>query len=319
MNATPTLGSREDLAARIDAMITEISKVFLGPRAVPRLAVTALLAGGHALLEGVPGVAKTTLARAVADASGCEFRRIQFTPDLLPADITGTYVLDPREGRFQLRKGPVFAHVVLADEINRATAKTQSALLEAMQERQVTIEGDTLALPDPFFVIATQNPVEQAGTYPLPEAQIDRFLLRIQVGYPDPATERDVLRAYLRGTERVAAVLDPALILGLREAVREVHVEDDLLDYIIRLCTFTRGHGQVLLGASPRAGLALAQAAKVWAAAEGRVFAIPDDVRALAEPVLAHRLVMRPEAEIEGVGAAHIVERAIRDTSPRKR
>jgi MoxR-like ATPase len=315
----PKDGTREALAGHIGAMISEVSKVFLGPRSVPRLAVTALLSGGHALLEGVPGVAKTTLARAVADASGCEFRRIQFTPDLLPADITGTYVLDPREGRFQLRKGPVFAHVVLADEINRATAKTQSALLEAMQEHQVTIEGDTLALPDPFFVIATQNPVEQAGTYPLPEAQIDRFLLRIRIGYPEPATERAILRSYLRGTERVLPVLNPGLILSLREAVRAVHIEDALLDYVVRLCTFTRNHGQVLLGASPRAGLALAQAAKAWAATEGREFALPDDVRALAEPVLAHRLVMRPEAEIEGVDAEHIIERALREISPRMR
>lgn len=307
------------LAARIEATISEVSKVFLGPRTVPRLAVTALLAGGHALLEGVPGVAKTTLARAVADASGCAFRRIQFTPDLLPADITGTYVLDPREGRFQLRKGPVFAHVVLADEINRATAKTQSALLEAMQERQVTIEGDTLTLPDPFFVIATQNPIEQAGTYPLPEAQIDRFLLRIRVGYPEPSTERAILKGALSGGERVHPVLDPAHVLALREAIGAVHVEDGLLDYIIRLCTFTRHHGQVLLGASPRAGLALAQASKAWAAAEGRSFVLPDDVRALAEPVLAHRVVMRPEAEIEGVDAEVIIERALRETSPRGR
>ncbi|NLY94384.1 MAG: MoxR family ATPase [Myxococcales bacterium] len=318
MNA-PGPASREAVAARIDAMISEISRVFLGPRTIPRLAVTALLAGGHALLEGVPGVAKTTLARAVADASGCAFRRIQFTPDLLPADITGSYVLDPREGRFQLRKGPIFAHVVLADEINRATAKTQSALLEAMQEHQVTIEGDTLPLPDPFFVIATQNPVEQAGTYPLPEAQIDRFLLRIRVGYPEPETERAILRGFLQGGERVRPVLDPALILSTRAAIQGVHVEDELLDYIVRLCTFTRHHGQVLLGASPRAGLALAQAAKAWAATEGRDFVLPDDVRALAEPVLAHRLVMRPEAEIEGVDAPQIVARALRETPPRKR
>ena len=318
MNA-PGPASREAVAARIDAMISEISRVFLGPRTIPRLAVTALLAGGHALLEGVPGVAKTTLARAVADASGCAFRRIQFTPDLLPADITGSYVLDPREGRFQLRKGPIFAHVVLADEINRATAKTQSALLEAMQEHQVTIEGDTLPLPDPFFVIATQNPVEQAGTYPLPEAQIDRFLMRIRVGYPEPETERAILRGFLQGGERVRPVLDPALILSTRAAIQGVHVEDELLDYIVRLCTFTRHHGQVLLGASPRAGLALAQAAKAWAATEGRDFVLPDDVRALAEPVLAHRLVMRPEAEIEGVDAPQIVARALRETPPRKR
>jgi MoxR-like ATPase len=292
MNA-PGPASREAVAARIDAMISEISRVFLGPRTIPRLAVTALLAGGHALLEGVPGVAKTTLARAVADASGCAFRRIQFTPDL--------------------------AHVVLADEINRATAKTQSALLEAMQEHQVTIEGDTLPLPDPFFVIATQNPVEQAGTYPLPEAQIDRFLLRIRVGYPEPETERAILRGFLQGGERVRPVLDPALILSTRAAIQGVHVEDELLDYIVRLCTFTRHHGQVLLGASPRAGLALAQAAKAWAATEGRDFVLPDDVRALAEPVLAHRLVMRPEAEIEGVDAPQIVARALRETPPRKR
>ncbi|MBZ0119415.1 MAG: AAA family ATPase, partial [Sandaracinaceae bacterium] len=204
------------VAAQCNAVVEEVQRVYVGPRETPELLLVALLARGHALLEGVPGVAKTTLCKAFASTLGCRFRRIQFTPDLLPADITGTYVLSPREGTFQLREGPIFANVVLGDEINRAPAKTQSALLEAMQEQQVTIEGDTRPLPSPFIVLATQNPVEQAGTYPLPEAQIDRFLVRVVIGYPSARDERGILRRFTDGAPKARLILEPEQILTMQ-------------------------------------------------------------------------------------------------------
>src|SRR5690606_30962528 len=231
-------------------------------------------------------VAKTTLCKAFAATLGCKFARVQFTPDLLPADITGTYVLSPKEGVFQLREGPVFANVVLGDEINRAPAKTQSALLEAMQEQQVTIEGDTRPLPSPFIVLATQNPVEQAGTYPLPEAQIDRFLVRLLIGYPSERDERGILRRFMSKPASPSPVLRPDQIVQMQELVEAVHVEEEILDYVVRLTAFTRQHARLFLGASPRASLALMQAARARALLNGRPFVLPDDVKALAVPVL---------------------------------
>lgn len=299
------------------AVVREVEGVFVGPRAVPEMLLVSLLAGGHALLEGVPGVAKTTLVKAFAATLGCSFRRIQFTPDLLPADITGTFVLSPRDGTFSLREGPVFANVVLGDEINRAPAKTQSALLEAMQERQVTIEGETRALPRPFLVLATQNPVEHAGTYPLPEAQIDRFLIRLVLGYPDAAEERAMLRRFL--TERPAPrrVLEPGDIERLQSLVQAVHIEDEVLAYVVRLAAYTREHGRLFLGVSPRASLALVQAARARALLGGRPYVLPDDIKALAIPVLAHRLVLTPEAEMEGTAPEAILTEALGRVPPR--
>jgi MoxR-like ATPase len=298
-------------AQRAQALVQEVQRVYVGPREVVELMIIALLARGHVLLEGVPGVAKTTLVKAFAATLGCLFRRIQFTPDLLPADITGTYVLSPRTGEFQLREGPLFANVVLGDEINRAPAKTQSALLEAMQESQVTIEGDTRPLPQPFIVLATQNPVEQAGTYPLPEAQIDRFLVRLLIGYPEAKDELSILLRHMDKVEPPRRILDPHEILAMQELVHGVHVEREVAEYVVRLAHFTRQHSRVYLGASPRASLALVQAARARALASGRPFVIPDDIKALAVPVMAHRLVLTPEAEMEGVARETVIEAAL--------
>ena len=312
--------SEETLArvqTRMKAVLEAIQSVYVGEQKVAELLAIALLARGHVLLEGIPGVAKTTLVKTFAATLGCSFRRIQFTPDLLPADITGTFVFSPGDGVFQLRKGPIFAHVVLGDEINRAPAKTQSALLEAMQEQQVTIEGDTRALPSPFLVLATQNPIEEAGTYPLPEAQIDRFLIRLVLGYPSARDERTILRRFLAPPATPEAVLTPEEIIELSSLVSRVHVEDELLDYVVRLARHTREHAQVYLGASPRASLALVKAARARALLSGRAFALPDDVKALAGPVWAHRLVLTPEAEMEERRAEEIIDRALAEVPTR--
>lgn len=318
---TPRLGDEAVayFAHRAREAINRIRDVYVGDPVVPELLLVSLLARGHVLLEGVPGVAKTTLAKAFAGTLGCEFHRIQFTPDLLPSDITGTYVLSPREGQFVLRKGPIFAQVVLGDEINRAPAKTQSALLEAMQEGQVTIEGDTLALPHPFIVVATQNPYEQAGTYPLPEAQIDRFLVRVVIDYPNEADERLVLRRFLSGSPSTTRVLTADDILQMQQATMLVHVEDEVLDYVVRIVSATRRHPRVQLGASPRAGLALVQAARARALVEGRGFVVPDDIRALIGYVLEHRIVLHADAEADGMRSKQVVAEVVQRVPLRAR
>jgi len=299
------------VAARATEVAQEVSRVFVGAPEIPELLLVTLFARGHALLEGVPGVAKTTLAKAFAATLRCAFKRVQFTPDLLPSDITGTYVFSPHDGVWKLREGPVFANVVLGDEINRAPAKTQSALLEAMQEFQTTIDGETRKLPDPFIVIATQNPVEQAGTYPLPEAQIDRFLVRLLIGYPSPRDEEAMLRRFAVGVPEVRSILSPEEILYAQQLVMAVHVEDALLEYVVRLAEFTRKHGMIFLGASPRAGLSLVQAAKALALIQGRAFVLPDDIKRLAPAVFAHRLLLSPEAQMEGVTGESVVREAL--------
>lgn len=291
-----------------DQLVAEVSRAWIGPEDTVILLLAALLAGGHVLLEGVPGLAKTTLAKAVATTLGARFRRIQFTPDLLPADITGTYVYQQNDQVFALRKGPIFAEVVLADEINRAPAKTQSALLEAMQERQVTIEGETWSLPQPFLVLATQNPVEQEGVYLLPEAQIDRFLIRIRLDYPKTADEVRMLQTYDRPIAPLQAVTSLEAIAGLSQLVDVVHVEEKLSHYIVRLVQATRQHPRVTLGASPRASLALLRLAKSWALLQGRDYATPDDIRRLLPAVLEHRVIVTPDAAIEGLTPAGVVE-----------
>ena len=296
---------------RVDELRREVSRIYVGsPRALD-LMLVSLLAKGHVLLEGVPGVAKTTLVKAFAVALGCTARRIQFTPDLMPADITGTYVLSPREGTFALRPGPIFANVVLADEINRAPAKTQSALLEAMQERQVTIEGDRYELPNPFLVLATQNPIDLEGTYPLPEAQIDRFLVRVPMGYPTAREEAQMLRTFGTEPPQARPVLTAAEVQQLQSIAARIHVEDDLLDYAVGLAAFTRNHPRVALGASPRASLALVQAAKAYALLGGRPFVAPDDVRAIAPSVLGHRLVLSADADQDARVRQHVVEESL--------
>lgn len=296
---------------RLDTLRREISQVYIGPTRTLDLMLTALLAQGHVLLEGVPGVAKTTLVKAYASALGATVRRIQFTPDLLPADITGTYVLSPKDGTFSLRAGPIFANVVLADEINRAPAKTQSALLEAMQERQVTIEGDRFELPAPFMVLATQNPIDLEGTYPLPEAQIDRFLVRVSIGYPTAKDEVAMLRAHNAEPPKARSILTVEQLLSMQSVARRIHVDDDLYEYAVGLTSFTRSHAKVLLGASPRATLGLIQAAKSAAVIAGRPFVTPDDVRGVAASVMGHRLVLVPEAEGDMRARDAIVEDAI--------
>lgn len=303
------------LTARVQR---EVARQFVGPEETIGLLLVSLLARGHVLLEGVPGVAKTTLARAFAATLRCSFKRVQFTPDLMPSDITGTSVLMPATGSFSLRPGPVFANVVLCDEINRAPAKTQSALLEAMQELQVTVDGETRALPQPFLVLATQNPIEQAGTYPLPEAQIDRFLVRVLIGYPTPAQEQSILMRFGSAPPTLEGVLQPHDILALQRMAASVHAEPELTEYVVRLVGHTRGHARIFLGASPRASLALLQAAKAFALLQGRPYVLPDDVKRLAVPVLAHRLILTPEAQMEGATSSAIVEEALRKVAYRR-
>ena len=315
-----TAGMNEiaDARGRLELMRREVMRVFIGTSRVSDLLLTALLAKGHVLLEGVPGIAKTTLAKAFAASLGCSMRRIQFTPDLLPADITGTYVLSPRDGTFSLRAGPVFANVVLADEINRAPAKTQSALLEAMQEQQVTIEGECYRLPKPFLVVATQNPIDLEGTYPLPEAQIDRFLIRVAIGYPAHREEVAMLRAHNVAAPRANPVLSSADVESLQSVASRVHIEDDLFEYAVNLTGFTRIHPKVVLGASPRATLGLVRAAKGAAVIAGRNYVTPDDLRSLAGPVLAHRFIMVPEVEGDERVREAVVEEALTKISYRR-
>ncbi len=279
-------------------VIAEVEKAVVGKRAALSMMMAAFLSsGGHILLEDFPGLAKTLIANSFATALGMGFNRIQFTPDLLPGDITGGYVFDSNQNRFTLRKGPIFTHILLADEINRASPKTQSALLEAMQEYQVTLEGESLALPNPFIVIATQNPIEYEGTFPLPEAQIDRFMVKLSIGYPRPEEEDEILK---RRTERrqdtvaLQAIITQDIFLAMRAAVEEVYVDPDVRRYIVDLVSATRHQRQVVVGVSPRGSLALLKLSRAWAAIQGRDFVIPDDIRQFAQPALAHRLLLDP-------------------------
>src|SRR5215207_1741726 len=293
------------------AIVDEVGKAFIGAPSITEALLTALVARGHVLIEGNPGVAKTTLVKAFSTTLGCHFKRVQFTPDLLPSDITGTYILDMRTNQFVLREGPVFTHVLLGDEINRAPAKTQSALLEAMQEHQVTIEGETRSLSEPFIVLATQNPIEQEGTYPLPEAQVDRFLIKLRMGYPSPTDEKRMLNTYDRPPPPVRAVVGPSDVLEMQAMAQEVFMAEELIDYVLGLVAFTRSHAKVYLGASPRAGLALVHASKALALLRGRDFILPDDMRSLAPLVLGHRILMTPEAELEGSLGTGVISEAL--------
>ncbi len=308
-----TLDDVAEIAAGFERIERNVATVVEGKPEVVRLSLVALLAEGHLLLEDVPGVGKTLLAKAIARSIDCSVRRVQFTPDLLPSDITGVTVYNQEHGDFDFKPGAVFANIVLGDEINRAGPKTQSALLESMEERTVTVDGTTYELDIPFMVIATQNPVELEGTYPLPEAQRDRFLMRLSIGYPSLEAELEVLDVHGRG-DRVAQldpVTDAKEIAAMIEACREVHVADPLRRYIVELVRATRHHAAVELGASPRASLALLRAARVAAATSGRDYAIPDDVKALVQPVLAHRLIMAPDAQLGTRSAAAILDEVI--------
>jgi MoxR-like ATPase len=288
--------------------LTEIGRVVVGMEQVTHQFLIALLAGGHVLLEGVPGVAKTTLSKTFARVLGIEYQRLQFTPDLLPSDVTGTYIFDRKQNEFVLRKGPIFCQVLLADEVNRAPAKTQSALLEAMQENQVTIEGTTLPLPRPFMVLATQNPVEQEGVYRLPEAQLDRFLLRVEMGYPGHQGEVDMLKLHSGPVAEAAQVFTPETILDLQFQLAQVHGAESLLHYIVDLAEASRDHPDLALGASPRASLNLLRCARARALLDGRHYFTHEDVQAVAQGVLGHRLIIRPEAEVEGKRVADVIQ-----------
>lgn len=286
----------------------EARKVLVGQDEPFTLLLVALLAGGHVLLEGAPGTAKTLMAKTLALLVQAEFKRVQFTPDLMPSDVLGTQVFDMATGQFRLRRGPIFTQLLLGDEINRAPAKTQSALLEAMEERQVTIEGERLPLPDPFFVVATQNPIEYEGTYPLPEAQLDRFLFKVLLEYPPSEVELEVLRRYHHGFDAhrleeagLHPVVAPADLQACRAEIREVTVEEGVLGYIGRIAQESRRSPDLLMGGSTRASIALLLSAKAYAAIHGRAFVTPDDVKALVRPVYRHRIMLRPEAEIEGL------------------
>ncbi len=281
-------------ASRLDALVDAVETVFHGHREVVRLATAALLAHGHLLFEDVPGVGKTTLARALAAATGLGFRRIQFTSDLLPSDVLGVSIFNPETRQFETRPGPVFTNIVLADEINRAPPRTQSGLLEAMQEGRVTIDDQTYDLPEPFIVLATQNPLEHHGTYPLPESQLDRFLMRLTIGYPDEDWERRILQESARTADpldTLAPVMHPDEVMALQAMVERVRAEPDVVDYGMRIARATRSEGRIRLGVSPRGAIALLRAARAYALVDGRDFVVPDDVRRLMEPCLAHRIV----------------------------
>jgi MoxR-like ATPase len=307
MQIAQTIGER---------VLNNVQKVIIGKDHEIRLTLLALFSEGHLLIEDVPGVGKTMLARAIARSIGCSFRRIQFTPDMLPSDVTGVSIYNQKTMEFEFRPGPIMAQIVLTDEINRATPKTQSALLEAMEERQVTVDGVTYPMARPFLVLATQNPIEYEGTFPLPEAQVDRFMIRIHLGYPNKTHEIDVLNRQsdhhpIQDLEQVVSVEE---LIEAQQAMRSVYVDDLVKAYIVDLVTATREHPDIYLGASPRGSLALFAAARAWAALEARDYVVPDDVKLLAEPTLAHRLIISPSARIKNVTARQVVEDTLKNT-----
>ena len=311
MAASADLSPIRHVAARLRA---NVRQVFIGKEEPLDLILVALLCNGHILIQDVPGIGKTTLAKTNAQSLGCSFKRIQFTPDLTPVDVLGANVYNQRTGEFEFHPGPIFTQVLLADEINRATPRTQSALLEAMQERQVTVDGVTRPLPVPFLVMATQNPIEMEGTFPLPEAQMDRFMLRIALGYPSVEEEEEIVLRF-QGDATVASLVEPVLgvkeLLAVQALVPEVQVEASVREYLIHLVQATRTHSTLELGASPRAALFLYKGSQALAAIRGRPYVLPDDVKALADPVLAHRLVLSPQARLRGLTAEEVVEEVL--------
>jgi len=303
-----------EVSARADRVLDEVERAVIGKRPALELALSALLADGHVLIEDYPGLAKTLIARSFATVTGTGFSRVQFTPDLMPSDVTGASIFNQRTAEFEFRPGPVFTNVLLADEINRAPPKTQAALLEAMAERQVTIEDRTRKLERPFLVLATQNPIEYEGTYPLPEAQLDRFLIRMRIGYPSADEERDILERRLERREdeaQLRPVVDRAGLIAMQRAVEDVHVSEPVGRYIVALVAATRESPSVQVGASPRGSLALMKLSRVKAALDGRDFVVPDDVKSVAVPALAHRLALRPELWVQRVQAEDVVRECL--------
>jgi MoxR-like ATPase len=299
----------EDPKIISERILANVERVIIGKTSEVRLAVICLICQGHLLIEDVPGVGKTTLARSLAKSAGCSFKRIQFTPDILPSDVTGVSVYNQRSGDFEFRPGPLAAQIVLADEINRATPKTQSALLEAMEERQITVDGVTRRLPEPFMVMATQNPIEYEGTFPLPEAQLDRFLMRVHLGYPSNTDEVLMMdsQQVLHPIDSLEQVTDPTEILGIQRAVKEIYVDPLIKQYIVAMVDMTRQHEAVYLGASPRGSLALYRTAQARALLDGRDFVIPDDVKELAYTTLGHRVIVSPSARVKSISASDII------------
>lgn len=306
---TMVAGDFSEFQHSFEAIVENIARIVQGKEDVVRLSLVALIAEGHLLLEDVPGVGKTMLAKSIARSVRCSWRRIQFTPDLLPTDVTGVSIWDRNTGAFDFKHGAVFSNIVLGDEINRASPKTQSALLECMEERQVTVDGVTHHLEEPFMVIATQNPIEHEGTYPLPESQLDRFMMRLSMGYPGREAELEVLERHGDHSplEDLDPVADAETVIVLIKTAREVHVAPPLKSYIVDLCEATRDHPDVYLGASPRASLYLLKAARVMAAARGRDYVVPDDLRDIALPVLAHRILLSPEAQMRGASSEEVL------------
>jgi MoxR-like ATPase len=300
----------EPITSLAERVTQNVEKVIIGKRREVELALIALLCQGHLLIEDVPGVGKTMLARSIARSIGCTFRRIQFTPDMLPSDVTGVSVFNQKTFEFEFRPGPILAQIVLADEINRATPKTQSALLEAMEERQITVDGYTYQMERPFLVLATQNPIEYEGTFPLPEAQIDRFMMRVSLGYPSPSDEMQILESQREHhpVQDIDQVVSSAEMLAAQAAVKQVYADDLIKEYIVALANASRNHADVYLGASPRGSLALFNASRAYAAMQGRTYVIPDDVKALLEMTFAHRLIISPSARIKNVDARTVVE-----------
>ncbi len=301
----------------IEKVLTNISKVMIGKEDVATLSLVALLAQGHVLLEDVPGVGKTMLVRTLAKSLDCDFRRIQFTPDLLPSDVTGISIYNPKELEFEFRGGPILGNIVLADEINRTSPKTQSALLEGMEEKNVTVDGNTIPLKQPFFVMATQNPIEYEGTYPLPEAQLDRFILKLKMGYPSLQQELMILERTAKDhpIEQISAVIDKDELVNIQEQVKSVYIDKNVQHYIVNLTSGTRRHPAIYLGVSPRGSMALMKAAKAYAYIHARDYVIPDDVKYLAPFVLSHRIILTSEAKYDGLSTEQVIHSVIKNTN----
>ena len=307
--------SIQDLASAVQRVVGNVEKVIVGKGESVAFSLIAVICHGHVLIEDVPGVGKTVLTKAIARSIGCTFKRIQFTPDLLPSDVTGTSIYNQKTGNFEFRAGPIMAQIVLADEINRATPKTQSALLEAMEESQITVDGVSYRLPEPFMVMATQNPIEYEGTFPLPEAQLDRFMMNISIGYPKASDEMNILDSHQHHhpLDDLAQIMLAEELVSIQQQVRNVYVEPSIREYIVTIAHATRSHPNIYLGASPRGSLALFRGAQALAAMRGRGYVIPDDVKLLAKPTLAHRIIVTPAARVRSITSTAILEEILQN------